>query len=213
MPRAEPETRDRVIRAAVECILEEGFYRASSNRIAERAGLTWGVIQYYFGTRENLLLAVVQDSVDRLLDGLGGAVVAGDTAEARLGSLADAIWGVYRRPEFLAYLQTTLELVRDPRTADRAAAALYDVEEPLRKVWADLMGQALPGADRALAATVFETLRGVAIGEVLLDALPHRSAYLGVDRDVVVRALAMYVDAGGGAAPVRRRRPRPRPPR
>lgn len=206
----EPETRERVIRAAVDCILEEGFYRASSNRIAERAGLTWGVIQYWFGTRENLLLAVVQDSVDRLLDGLGGAVITGDTAEARLDSLADAVWAVYRRPEFLAYLQTTLELVRDPRTAERAASSLYDVEEPLRKVWVDLMAQALPGADRALAATVFETLRGVAIGELLLHALPHRSAYLGVDRDVVVRALAMYVDGAATTVTRRRRPPRPR---
>jgi AcrR family transcriptional regulator len=209
MPRKdEPETRARVIRAAVECILEEGFYRASSNRIAERAGLTWGVIQYYFGTRENLLLAVVQHSVDRLRDTLSGAEVTGDTTEQRLDSLADAVWAVYRRPEFLAYLQTALELVRDPKTADRAATSLYDVEEPLRKVWSDLMAQALPGADRALAATVFETLRGVAIGELLLHALPHRSAYLGVDRDVVVRALSMYVDTG--APHVRRRPSRPR---
>ena len=96
--RDEPETRERVIRAAVECILEEGFYRASTNRIAERAGLTWGVIQYYFGTRENLMLAVVQHSVDRLRDTLAEASVEGDTTEARLSALADAVWSLYRQP-------------------------------------------------------------------------------------------------------------------
>jgi len=31
-------TRQRVIEAAILCILEQGFYRASSNAIAERAG-------------------------------------------------------------------------------------------------------------------------------------------------------------------------------
>ena len=53
-----PDTRARVIQAAVDCILDEGFYRASSNRIAERAGVTWGVIQHHFGTREALLIEV-----------------------------------------------------------------------------------------------------------------------------------------------------------
>ena len=48
-------SRQRVIDAAIACILDQGFYRASSNAIAERAGVTWGVIQYHFGTREALM--------------------------------------------------------------------------------------------------------------------------------------------------------------
>jgi hypothetical protein len=133
--------------------------------------------------------------VERLRDVLSAAVVTGDTTDARLESLADAVWAQYRRPEFLAYLQTTLNLTRDPKTAERAIAVLQEVEEPLQKVWADLMAQALPGADPALAAAVFEALRGVAIGELLLDAYPHRVRFVDVDRSVVVRALSMYIDA------------------
>ena len=53
-------SRQRVIDAAIACILDQGFYRASSNAIAERAGVTWGVIQYHFGTREALMLAVLE---------------------------------------------------------------------------------------------------------------------------------------------------------
>ncbi|MEY2458244.1 MAG: hypothetical protein QOG30_74, partial [Acidimicrobiaceae bacterium] len=47
----EQATRRAVIDAAVASILERGFYRASSNEITRRAGVTWGVIQHYFGTR------------------------------------------------------------------------------------------------------------------------------------------------------------------
>jgi DNA-binding NarL/FixJ family response regulator len=50
--------RERVIDATVSCILELGFYRASTNEIARRAGVTWGVIQHYFGTREALMLGL-----------------------------------------------------------------------------------------------------------------------------------------------------------
>ena len=61
-------TRERVIAAAVDSILERGFYRASSNEIARRAGVTWGVIQHHFGTREALMLAVLRP---RRVQGVG----------------------------------------------------------------------------------------------------------------------------------------------
>ena len=52
-------TRDTIIDETVRCINEEGFAAASANHIAERAGVTWGVIQYHFGDRSGLLSAVV----------------------------------------------------------------------------------------------------------------------------------------------------------
>src|SRR3954447_4011596 len=107
-----------MLAAAVECIVDEGYYRASSNRIAQRAGVTWGVIQYHFGTREQLLLAVVRDGAEDLLRPLEGATITGDTVEQRLDSLAEVIWGHYRRPEFLAHVQVLLNLSKDPRTSE-----------------------------------------------------------------------------------------------
>src|SRR6476646_8701326 len=96
-------TRERLIEATIACILEEGLYRASSNRIAKRAGVSWGVIQHHFGTREALLLATFQEGMRELIDTLESAVITGDTFEARLESLADVIWRFYRRPRFVAY--------------------------------------------------------------------------------------------------------------
>jgi len=116
-------TRARLIDATIDCILEEGFYRASSNRIAERAGVTWGVIQHHFGTREALLLATFQSGMEELIETLESAVITGDTFEARLESLADVIWRFYRRPRFVAYEQLTLNLLRDP-TIDAATVRL-----------------------------------------------------------------------------------------
>ena len=65
----EIDTRDRVIKAAIECIIELGFYRGSStNEIARRAGVTWGVIQWYFGNREGLMLAVLEDGAKHMVE-------------------------------------------------------------------------------------------------------------------------------------------------
>src|SRR3979411_3068004 len=79
--------RSRVIEAAVTCILERGFYRASSNEIARRAGVSWGVIQHYFGTREALMLAVLQDGSRRFETIVEGVDIDGDTVEERIDQL------------------------------------------------------------------------------------------------------------------------------
>src|SRR2546425_613599 len=88
---AEQATERVVIDAAVACILERGFYRASSNEIARRAGVTWGVIQHYFGTREALMLAVLNDGARHLTDVLADATIDADTVAERLEQLIEIL--------------------------------------------------------------------------------------------------------------------------
>jgi AcrR family transcriptional regulator len=185
-----------MLAAAVECILEEGYYRASSNRIARRAGVTWGVIQYHFGTREQLLLAVVRDGAEELLHRLEDAEITGDTVEARLDSLAEVIWAHYQRPQFLAHLQVLLNLSKDPRTSDDTVAALAETERQVGHLLRSLVDQVAPTND-GLGIVMFELMRGAAIGEGLLEALPRTGRKPNHDtRESLVRALALLVDRG-----------------
>ena len=186
-----------MLAAAVECIVEEGYYRASSNRIAQRAGVTWGVIQYHFGTREQLLLAVVRDEADTLLRLLSDATITGDSVEARLDSLADVIWAHYRRPEFLAHVQILLNLAKDPRTSADTVAALAEGERRIGALWQRLVDQVVPGRVQRpdLGVIIFEIVRGVAMGEGLIEAIPHSRRRNAVDaRGTLVRALALLVE-------------------
>ena len=63
-------TRAMVIDETVRCVLEEGFGAASAKHITERAGVTWGVIQYHFGDSDGLLMAVVDCGFSELLASL-----------------------------------------------------------------------------------------------------------------------------------------------
>jgi AcrR family transcriptional regulator len=191
-------TRARVIDAAVACILDEGFYRASSNKIAKRAGVTWGVIQYHFGTREALLLAVHERGLEELDRCLSDAEIVGDTVEARLGSFVDALWSYYRRPEFLAYMQVVLNLSHDPTTAESTRLALKTSHEHV--------GERLPALGRAVLGPgpsdaevdrtgrfLYNVVRGLALDQELLDAMPveHSTAKeFDRQRAELVRALA-----------------------
>ena len=58
-------TRNKVIEAAIDCIYREGFHAANTNRIAEQAGVTWGVLQYHFGDKDGLPMRLPQKRIGR----------------------------------------------------------------------------------------------------------------------------------------------------
>jgi AcrR family transcriptional regulator len=198
-------TRVRVIEAAVACILERGFYRASSNEIARRAGVTWGVIQHHFGTREELLLAVLRRDFDRFIAGLHSAEIEGETTAQRLASLADLVWSYYGRPEYVATMQIQLNLSRDPQCVQATIDAMIELQERLRHEWARLASQSAAGGEALpapLARSVLRVFRGMAVGEAIAFQGPDEvvarirsSDERLADRMVVIEALARSVDA------------------
>ena len=64
-------TRKRVIKSAIDCIYREGFHAANTNKIAAEAGVSWGVLQYHFGDKDALLLAVIDYIFDEFFTSLG----------------------------------------------------------------------------------------------------------------------------------------------
>jgi AcrR family transcriptional regulator len=207
---ATDSTPARVVDAAIACILEEGFYRASSNEIARRADVTWGVIQYHFGSREALLLAVLERAVEHLQATLEAAHIEADTLEDRLGLLADVVWSYYGQPQFLAYIQVMLNLSHDPSTEQQTRDAIREnqlhVSHHLPRVLQEALGDDVPANHRQAAAMrnfVFSALRGLAIDQAHIAALPrdtkvdprqHHS-----ERTMLVRALALQVSAAMAA--------------
>ena len=188
-----------MLTAAVELILEEGYYRASSNHIAKRAGASWGTIQHHFGSRERLLLEVVHSSTTSLVTALKNAEISGATVEERLESLADVVWDYYRRTEFLASMQILLNLSKEPRTSAAAIDELAATERLVSGLWQDLVERTVPSEHQRpdLGGVVFQLIRGLAIGSNLLDAIQHTGKPKD-DRDarkVLVQALSLYIRA------------------
>jgi len=50
----EPEKKERIINAALDEIAEKGFKKASTNAIVKGAGISKGMLFYYFGSKEEL---------------------------------------------------------------------------------------------------------------------------------------------------------------
>lgn len=167
----ETDTRQRVIEAAIRCILENGFYRASSNAIAERAGLSWGVIQYWFGSRESLMLAVMEEGTERLRRLLEERHVTGATMTERVEAYFDILADYYGQPAWLAFMQVALNLGHDPATSKRSIEVLREMNESATPLFArlarELFGEGRR-SDPGLAEFVFHAVRGVAMSELML---------------------------------------------
>lgn len=204
---AEIDTRDRVIKAAVECIIELGFYRGSStNEIARRAGVTWGVIQWYFGNREGLMLAVLEDGASHMVETVEGAHIEGPTVADRMSQLIDVFLAHYGRPDYLASLQVLLNMDHDPRTSSDVRKTMREVAERCNTHVRRLLREALgPAANKPeLATTMFLVIRGFAFSQQLLDSMAYDTLAPKQDRgprhrQLLGQILAPYVEMAEAA--------------
>jgi AcrR family transcriptional regulator len=171
-------TRRKLIDAAIQTILEQGFYRASSNAIADTAGLSWGVIQYYFGSRENLMLAVLEEGTHRLSAVLATADLTGETLTERFEQYLRVLEGYYGTPDYLAFVQVLLNLSHDPKTSEQAQKTMIEVSDAVDSDLKRLTNKLFAGTGirrASLRNFPFQVLRGLAMSEVMVRSLPYQS--------------------------------------
>lgn len=190
-PRAEA-TRRRVLDSARECIAELGPLGATSNEIARRAGVSWGVIQYHFGTREGILLAWIEDNLDTLLDALDEHEATGEaTLDDRIGLVADAIWSYCSQPDYMLLMDVLRLLSHDPHSIDAVDAMLRRTEQKLTRRMNRLLRDVVP--DDATLTTVrsviFATMRGLALKQSFSRSRAPAARAAADERALLVHAL------------------------
>lgn len=158
--RAE-RTRNAVIDETVRCILEEGFAPPSVRHITDRAGVTWGVVQYHFGDLDGVLMAVVNRGFGELSATLGGLAPAASALgqQDRVAFVVEAVWQAFSSPTSRAALEILIS-TRGARAAS-VNAQLADVMTRLTDLGRQLgEGLSAPHAER-VGNLVWNTVRGI----------------------------------------------------
>ena len=76
--------RRQILDAATEVMSRSGFHATAMQAVAERAGISVGLIYQYFGNKDDLLLAVIVDILEDFRDQVPAAIAAaGDDPVAR----------------------------------------------------------------------------------------------------------------------------------
>ena len=188
-------TRLRIIEAAREVLVERGYGDTGTRAVAERAGVQLSLVHYHFGSKQQLLVAVLEHENEQLLE-----------RQQRLygesGPLADK-WRT--ACEFLdedigsGYVRVLWELwaagLADPELAARwreAMAGWRDLLESVFAKWAADLGLELPVSPKVLASLVANVFQGIEIEQLAgvseADA-PHREA-LDAIGDLIAKAEA-----------------------
>ncbi|MEW9552329.1 TetR/AcrR family transcriptional regulator [Nonomuraea sp. NPDC050783] len=71
------ESRELILNAAAELFAEKGYRQTTFHDVAHRSGISRGSIPWHFGSKEGLLLAVLERSVAGLRDGLAAVPAPG----------------------------------------------------------------------------------------------------------------------------------------
>lgn len=118
--RREPEDvrREALINAALDLIAEGGPAAATVRAIADRAGVTPGLIRHYFASKDELVLESYRQTMERMTAD-NAAVLRKEPANP-LGSLADFVVAALTPP------------VADPARAGLWAGFLYGVQNDPR---------------------------------------------------------------------------------
>jgi AcrR family transcriptional regulator len=159
-------TRELLIEEAVACIREEGFAAASARHIVERAGVSWGGIQYHFGDRDGLLTAVINHGFDTLLGSLNNlidTVHAENDARTRAEMLSAAMWEIFSAPSAMAALEIVIATRAMGGTMDTKRYAGLDAA--LSRI-ADLIDDLTPHAD-SIATLLWAAPVGMMIARMM----------------------------------------------
>ncbi|WP_439528100.1 TetR/AcrR family transcriptional regulator [Pannonibacter sp.] len=79
-PRKQPrqgrsrQTCDAILEASARILEEDGIARFTTNRIAERAGVSIGSLYQYYPSKEAILAALIRGLHEELLEDLGAAI-------------------------------------------------------------------------------------------------------------------------------------------
>jgi AcrR family transcriptional regulator len=156
-PKVVEDRREQIIDAAMQVFSEKGFTKATNKDVARAAGITPGLIYYYFESKEKLLEAMVESrSPIRLLTSLTPQVLA-LPPEAFLRFIIRQILSIIEGGNFIRVMRVMLpEIVHNPEMTPMVAGFIQRVMGFLTSYLESKMESGeLRQSDASLIAQVF----------------------------------------------------------
>ncbi|HVO29311.1 MAG TPA: TetR/AcrR family transcriptional regulator [bacterium] len=82
--KTDPGKRDRILTSAMKVFARKGFASARVSDVAREAGVADGTIYLYFASKDAILIAIIEEGMQRVIEGLVKGLKAIDDPKERL---------------------------------------------------------------------------------------------------------------------------------
>lgn len=188
------DKRDRILDAAVRVFAKEGFHATKVSDIARAAGVADGTIYLYFKSKEELLVSLFEDRVERLLRYLGSELEKIDSVPQKYRRIVELQLGIFQDERELAEVVTIILRESTKLIKEFAAPKFMEYLDAIAKVVAE--GQARGDfrsdvSPHLVARATFGALDGIAltwaVGRGEPEALTRAAGQLA---DLLLRGLS-----------------------
>ena len=169
--QAQEEKRRLLLDAAVRVFARKGYHASRVGDIAEEAGVAYGLLYHYFGSKEDVLRSVFRETWRALIETIESVEEGGDPPREQLRKVAEILLRSWRRdPDLVRVL--VLEVTRSqhlPGEVDEIVEAFAAIQEIVERGQSD--GSIRSDLDARLASYVFygaveELLTGWVLGRL-----------------------------------------------
>jgi AcrR family transcriptional regulator len=129
--------RNQILDAAKRCFLRDGFHETSMQDLFAEAGLSAGAVYRYFSSKEDMVLAIAEQSMREVIAMIHSFAVAhrGEGLGNALGGVLDVVQRKHTQDQMGAIaVMSWSEALRNPELAGRFEALLAPIRADLAEV-------------------------------------------------------------------------------
>jgi AcrR family transcriptional regulator len=169
---AQEAKRRQIMEAAVRAFARKGYHSCRVGEIAEEAGVAYGLVYHYFGSKEEVLEEIFRDTWTQMLARIREVAGSGEPATEQVRKVTALLLRTWRRdPDLVRVL--VREVTRSPEQLKRQIDEIGHAYDALDQIVANgqRSGEFRVDLDSKLAAIVFygaleEVLTGWVMGQL-----------------------------------------------
>jgi TetR/AcrR family transcriptional regulator, fatty acid metabolism regulator protein len=169
---SQEEKRRQIMEAAVRAFARKGYHACRVGEIAEEAGVAYGLVYHYFGSKEEVLQTIFRDTWTQMLARIAEVEQAAEPAHEQVRKVTALLLRTWKRdPDLVRVL--VREVTRSPEQLQQQIEEIGHAYEALERIIrrGQETGEFSADIDAQVAATIFygaleEVLTGWVMGQL-----------------------------------------------
>ena len=173
-PQEVEQRKREIIEAARTCFLRNGFYQTTTDEICREAAITPGGLYHYFGSKEEIISAVIEDAALMTVQNLRSTAEASGDVRTAVQALATLFFQWVRDPQLDNVTRLDMEIWAETLRNEKLAGIARE-SRALRRRWLEslIRGAIQEGVyanevdPRGLANLIMSIFDGLRLGRLL----------------------------------------------